>query len=111
MPTTDTANDHTDNNGAGADLEAVAAVAQERLAQLEGEYEVLLSDSGTLQEDRDTMRQLVEEARQVARSADAALARVSAGTYGRCERCGGEIGAERLAALPDTTICIACRTR
>jgi RNA polymerase-binding transcription factor DksA len=112
MPTTDTANDHAGNHGAdAARLEAEATRAKARLAQLEAEYEVLLADPGTLQEDRDTTRQLVEEARHTARAADAAVARVSAGTYGRCEHCGGEIGEERLAALPDATTCIACQSR
>jgi RNA polymerase-binding transcription factor DksA len=39
---------------------------------------------------------------------DAALGRVAAGKYGRCERCGGEIGAERLEARPDATLCVTC---
>ena len=39
---------------------------------------------------------------------DRAAERVRAGTYGRCERCGGEIGHERLDALIATTRCRAC---
>lgn len=39
---------------------------------------------------------------------DAALARVRAGTYGRCETCGQQIADERLEALPTTTTCITC---
>jgi DnaK suppressor protein len=39
---------------------------------------------------------------------DAALARLSAGTYGVCEACGGPIAAERLDALPVTRRCVAC---
>ncbi len=37
-----------------------------------------------------------------------ALARIDAGTWGRCERCGGAIGRDRLRALPDARFCIAC---
>jgi RNA polymerase-binding protein DksA len=37
-----------------------------------------------------------------------ALAQVGDGTYGRCERCGEEIGAERLAARPSARTCISC---
>lgn len=40
---------------------------------------------------------------------DAALARVAAGTYGRCTSCGKEIGAERLEALPWAALCIDCQ--
>jgi DnaK suppressor protein len=34
--------------------------------------------------------------------------RLRDGTYGRCARCGAEIGAERLDALPTTTRCLTC---
>ena len=27
----------------------------------------------------------------------------------QCERCGYEIGAERLKAVPDTTLCVKCK--
>jgi DnaK suppressor protein len=39
---------------------------------------------------------------------DAALARLGAGNYGRCDQCGGEISAERLAARPAAHDCITC---
>jgi RNA polymerase-binding transcription factor DksA len=39
---------------------------------------------------------------------DGALARLSGGTYGYCQRCGGEIAPERLAALPAAVHCIDC---
>jgi DnaK suppressor protein len=41
---------------------------------------------------------------------DRALAKLAEGTYGRCDACGGEIGPERLEALPWATVCIACKT-
>jgi DnaK suppressor protein len=34
--------------------------------------------------------------------------RLDDGSYGRCERCGRAIGAERLAARPAAATCIAC---
>jgi RNA polymerase-binding transcription factor DksA len=39
---------------------------------------------------------------------DQALARLDAGTYALCERCGEPIGTERLAARPATRTCITC---
>jgi DnaK suppressor protein len=30
-------------------------------------------------------------------------------TYGSCEMCGGPIGQDRLAALPEATRCVACQ--
>ena len=40
-----------------------------------------------------------------------ALARLKRGEYGRCERCGEDISAGRLEALPHATLCIECQTR
>lgn len=37
-----------------------------------------------------------------------ALARLSAGCYGRCESCAGAISAQRLAATPETRYCARC---
>jgi len=37
-----------------------------------------------------------------------ALARLSAGTYGRCESCAGAIAAGRLAVTPETRYCARC---
>ncbi|MCC6627030.1 MAG: TraR/DksA C4-type zinc finger protein [Chloroflexi bacterium] len=38
-----------------------------------------------------------------------ALARIDAGTYGACARCGRPIGMERLEALPHAALCITCQ--
>jgi DnaK suppressor protein len=40
---------------------------------------------------------------------DAALARLDAGTYGRCTSCGNHIAPERLEALPWAALCIDCQ--
>jgi DnaK suppressor protein len=42
------------------------------------------------------------------RDVDAALGRLAAGTYGRCQRCRAPIAPERLEALPTTAVCVAC---
>ncbi|MCP2266897.1 TraR/DksA family transcriptional regulator [Promicromonospora thailandica] len=42
---------------------------------------------------------------------DAALARIAAGTYGSCERCGQPVAPERLLARPTARTCIACAGR
>ncbi|MGH9067149.1 MAG: TraR/DksA family transcriptional regulator [Acidimicrobiales bacterium] len=39
-----------------------------------------------------------------------ALARLAAGTYGKCEVCGRPIPVERLEALPATRRCVACKS-
>ena len=40
-----------------------------------------------------------------------ALERLDAGEYENCEECGGEIGAERLEALPYASYCIECKRK
>ncbi|MGZ8501397.1 MAG: TraR/DksA family transcriptional regulator [Candidatus Limnocylindrales bacterium] len=40
---------------------------------------------------------------------EAALGRLDDGTFGRCLRCGQEIAAGRLEALPWAAYCIACQ--
>jgi DnaK suppressor protein len=65
----------------------------------------------------DTMN--VERERDLALSAqalaavediDKALAKIEAGTYGICERCGQPIPKERLKALPYAALCVACKS-
>jgi DnaK suppressor protein len=38
----------------------------------------------------------------------AALRRMAEGHYGTCESCGEAISARRLAAIPETRICVTC---
>jgi RNA polymerase-binding transcription factor DksA len=54
---------------------------------------------------------LLAQAREELAALDRAAVRIGAGTYGRCERCGQPIGAERLDALPATSTCIRCAER
>jgi len=37
-----------------------------------------------------------------------ALKRIDEGTYGKCEKCGGEIASKRLEVNPEATICMKC---
>ena len=39
---------------------------------------------------------------------DDALEKIEKGTYGKCEKCGGEIPKERLEANPEARDCIEC---
>ena len=55
----------------------------------------------------------VLEALQTAEAGDlaeveAALKRISMGTYGKCERCSGPIGELRLRAVPQARFCMGC---
>ena len=48
--------------------------------------------------------------RMVIEQIAAALNRLSAGTYGRCTRCGGQIAPARLEVLPHAAACIECQS-
>ena len=37
-----------------------------------------------------------------------ALAKLAEGSYGHCDRCGGAIAPARLAAVPESVLCIDC---
>lgn len=52
---------------------------------------------------------LAEGLRQRLSEAKAAIGRIERGVYGKCERCGGPIGDERLEAIPTTRLCITCK--
>jgi len=51
---------------------------------------------------------LRDQALEKLHAVEAALHRIVAGTYGRCDRCGQEIGSERLELLPSTAVCVRC---
>jgi DnaK suppressor protein len=51
---------------------------------------------------------LLEQSREREANLVRALRRMTQGTYGICERCGGSIHPDRLAILPDARICIHC---
>jgi len=43
------------------------------------------------------------------RDVERALVKIDEGSDGRCDRCGGPIGAERLEAIPWAVLCIDCK--
>ncbi|WP_037909271.1 TraR/DksA family transcriptional regulator [Actinacidiphila yeochonensis] len=51
---------------------------------------------------------LLDQSRDRLAALDRAAERLAEGTYARCERCAGPIPAERLEALPATTLCFGC---
>ncbi|MBK0867776.1 MULTISPECIES: TraR/DksA C4-type zinc finger protein [unclassified Saccharopolyspora] len=67
-------------------------------------------EGATIAYERAQVRGLFDDARRELEALDRAAARVDAGSYGVCERCGAAIGAERLEALPAAATCIACAT-
>ena len=63
-------------------------------------------DIGTETFEREKDFSLLEQLEAEIGNLDAALRKIDDGTYGTCEVCGREIGAERLEARPGTRTCI-----
>lgn len=95
---------------------ALAAARDEIVAATEGansddEHD---PEGATIAFERQQVASLLAAAQRSVAAAEQALAARAAGTYGTCERCGGDIGAERLEARPSATTCVGCaaqRTR
>lgn len=67
-----------------------------------------LADFGTEQYMQELNATLLENEEYIRLEVRAALGRLDRGTFGRCERCGREVMAERLEALPYTRYCTPC---
>lgn len=69
------------------------------------------ADQGTAAVERERLRSLAAQARQALEQAEAALARIEEGTYGKCTECGGDITPGRLEARPEAELCVTCQQR
>lgn len=77
----------------------------------ESRFDNHLAETASVTIDREIDYSLEENEARVLGEIDAALGRIDAGTYGRCERCGDAIEAERLEAIPWATLCIDDKRR
>jgi RNA polymerase-binding transcription factor len=68
-----------------------------------------IADHATDMLDRELDESLEDNAEQLVREIDLAVARIDAGTYGTCSRCGQEIPDERLDAVPYAVLCLSCK--
>lgn len=95
-----------------AELEARLAQLQGRLASIEAELDSHDSkdweDLATEREGDEVLERLGQGGQSEIRMIEAALARIAAGDYGHCARCGGDIGEARLDVLPYTPFCKEC---
>lgn len=85
---------------------------QARLGQIGGALSEPRSpdweEQATEREGDEVLIELGEAGTAEIRQINAALARIAAGTYGQCSRCGTDIAPERLDALPATPLCLTC---
>jgi RNA polymerase-binding transcription factor DksA len=92
---------------------AIASLAQEFAAIVESSDGANIDDEhdpegATIAFERQRVAALIDERHRYLRALEDAERRIDAGRYGACAVCGGEIGAERLRALPSTTVCVSC---
>lgn len=87
--------------GLGADPDDASV---QKLAGIDDNF----ADSASATTERNERLALVEHARARLTDIDHALARIDAGSYGTCERCGNVISRPRLEARPFSTHCVDC---
>ena len=102
-------------------LEALRQRALARAADLRRAFDALVEategsnvddehdpEGTTIAFERSQLAAALDRAAAEVAEVDAALDRVAAGTYGRCEVCGAPIPAGRLTARPTATRCLTC---
>jgi RNA polymerase-binding transcription factor DksA len=77
----------------------------------EMDFDEGFADSGQVTAERGEVDALAGKLLANLEEVEEALAKIEAGTYGRCEDCGAEIGEARLEAHPSAKLCIACASK
>lgn len=67
------------------------------------------ADAASATAERTEVLGLIESIKKSLDEVDAALQRITDGTYGRCANCGKEIGAARLEHRPESVHCVDCQ--
>jgi RNA polymerase-binding transcription factor DksA len=71
-------------------------------------YDTNFADTSQVTAERGEAERLAADLQDALSDVDAALLRLTAGTYGRCERCGNPISEARLEAMPTAHRCLDC---
>ena len=69
-----------------------------------------IADDGSNVAEAERIVTVSEDLQLILAQVNAALERMSEGTYGTCQRCGKPIGEERLEAFPYVAHCIECQS-
>jgi DnaK suppressor protein len=67
-------------------------------------------EGGTANVDRELDLHLSAQAHAAIEEIDAALVKITEGTYGFCESCGNPVPKARLEALPHARLCVSCKS-
>lgn len=91
------------------DMERESSTSNQSESSGELNYRDHMADQGTATFGKELDMELEGNVRELYAAVQSALDRIDAGTYGTCVRCGGEIGVERLRAMPAAGLCIVCK--
>jgi DnaK suppressor protein len=72
------------------------------------EFDEGFADSGQVTAERGEVDALATSLLENLAEVDDALAKLTDGTYGKCETCGEQIGEARLEAMPSARFCMTC---
>ncbi|MGR6968806.1 TraR/DksA family transcriptional regulator [Streptomyces cynarae] len=113
MPTTELSTDDLRDIAERLTAEADAlrvelAAAEAQMSALSADCDLDAGDASAKTAALESLRTDTERARSLLDRILTTLSRVGAPGFGRCTACGGEIGRDRLLAVPHTDLCIAC---
>ncbi len=93
-------------------LKARKAELKNRLSRIEQDFTTPRNpdddDRAVERNNDEVLEELGEAGEKELVAIDAALARIDAGTFGICAKCGQPIAERRLGAVPHTPLCQAC---
>jgi DnaK suppressor protein len=87
------------------DFAAIVTSASQGSAGGDDEHD---PEGATVAFERQHVAALISQAREHLGAIDLALGKIDSGKYEICDKCGGPIGAERLAARPAALTCVDC---
>jgi len=90
------------------ELEQTLAEIQRLEQKLEDKADYGIGKGGSTIYEWEFNLALKQSLEKKARSLEAALRKVEEGEYGICKECGEPISEERLAILPQATVCVEC---
>lgn len=73
-------------------------------------YSYHMADQGTDAMEREMAIHMASKSGRLIYHIDEALARIKDGSYGKCAKCGKNISAARLTAVPHARMCIECKS-
>ena len=86
-----------------ADMQARLASIKRKVTQ---EHSGDSAEQAQERENDEVVDAIGNETRQSLRAIQIALDKIAEGTYGECEKCGGDIGEGRLQAIPEAALCV-----